>query len=141
MPDHVSAEARSRMMSRVRSRDTAPELKVRRHLHAHGFRYRLHVRELPGRPDIVLPRYRTVVFVHGCFWHQHDGCRFAVRPGSRQDFWDAKLSANVTRDSAQVAQLRAAGWHVHVVWECGLGPDDLEQLAESIRGSAGQLLG
>ena len=118
MPDIVSRETRSRMMSGIRGTNTQPELRVRRFLHSHGFRYRLHDRTLPGHPDIVLPRYRTVVFVHGCFWHQHSGCRFATRPDTNADFWRAKLAGNVARDQRQREGLMRRGWRVEVVWEC-----------------------
>jgi DNA mismatch endonuclease (patch repair protein) len=106
-------------MSRVRSGDTKPELAVRRFLHVRGFRYRLHVNELPGRPDLVLPKHETVVFVHGCFWHCHQDCeKGRRRPQTRQDFWNAKLDANIQRDRTAVEALREAGWNVIVVWEC-----------------------
>lgn len=128
MPDIVSPATRSRMMREIRGKDTKPELRVRRFLHARGFRYRLHDRRLPGRPDLTLPKLRTVVFVHGCFWHQHSGCRFAARPATRVAFWAAKLSANTERDMRQRDLLTAAGWRVEVVWECE-GQDRLEGLA------------
>lgn len=130
MPDIVSPETRSRMMSGIRGRNTKPELAVRRYLHARGFRYRLHVRELPGKPDIVLPRYRTAVFVHGCFWHRHEGCRFAYTPKSRQQFWLAKLEGNAVRDERAAQRLRDLGWRVEVVWECEVTPTGLSGLAE-----------
>jgi DNA mismatch endonuclease (patch repair protein) len=107
-------------MAAIRGRDTTPELKVRRLLHRLGYRFRLHRRDLPGSPDIVLPRYRTVVFVHGCFWHRHTGCRYATIPRTRSDFWLEKFRQNVERDARQQAELRAAGWSVLVVWECEL---------------------
>lgn len=129
MPDIVTPETRSRMMSGIRGRDTKPELAVRRYLHSRGLRYRLHVRELPGRPDIVLPRHRTVVFVHGCFWHRHEGCRFAYTPKSRQEFWLPKLEGNAARDARDQQQLRDLGWRVEVVWECELRSDRLSALA------------
>lgn len=105
-------------MSRIRGKNTKPEIAVRQALHALGFRFRLHDRKLPGTPDIVLPRYRTVVLVHGCFWHQHAGCKDAVMPKSNTAFWDAKLAANLERDERDVGRLKAAGWNVLVVWEC-----------------------
>jgi DNA mismatch endonuclease (patch repair protein) len=132
MPDVVSPETRSRMMSGIRGRDTKPELGVRRYLHARGFRYRLHARELPGRPDIVLPRHRTVVFVHGCFWHRHEGCRFAYTPKSRQEFWLPKLEGNAVRDARDQQRLRDLGWCVEVVWECEVTPEALATLAGRI---------
>lgn len=106
-------------MSRVRGRDTSPELYVRRLLHARGLRFRLHRRDLPGRPDVVLPALRVVVFVHGCFWHGHD-CRKGRRPSSNRAFWDVKLDSNLERDHEAIAALQASGWEVRVVWECDL---------------------
>jgi DNA mismatch endonuclease (patch repair protein) len=132
MPDIVSPETRSRMMSGIRARDTKPEMVVRRFLHSRGLRYRLHVRALPGQPDIVLPRHRTVVLVHGCFWHQHPGCRFAYRPKSRQDFWEPKLEGNAKRDARNQQQLRDSGWRTLIVWECETSPGDLDRLAMAL---------
>lgn len=106
-------------MATVGGRDTYPEMTVRRALHARGFRYRLHRNDLPGRPDVVLPRHRLAVFVHGCFWHGHD-CRRGRRPKSNTMFWDAKLGRNVERDRDAQEALKAAGWGVEVVWECSL---------------------
>lgn len=105
-------------MRSVGRTDTGPEVEVRSLLHRSGFRFRKNVRSLPGTPDIVLPRYRTVVFVHGCFWHQHPGCRRATKPASRQEYWDAKLARNIERDREKSDRLIAAGWRVIVVWEC-----------------------
>ena len=109
---------RSALMSRIRSGNTQPELAVRRLLHALGYRFRLHRRDLPGRPDIVLPRHSLVIFVHGCFWHQHSGCRLASRPKTRQDYWEPKLAGNVRRDRAAADALASLGWRVAVIWEC-----------------------
>lgn len=120
MTDVVDASTRSRMMAGIRSRDTKPEMQVRRYLHASGFRFRLNVRSLPGSPDLVLAKWRTVIFVHGCFWHRHEGCALAYTPKSRQDFWLEKFEKNVTRDASAVVALKAAGWNVIVVWECTL---------------------
>lgn len=136
MPDIVSPEIRSRMMRGIRNRDTGPEMIVRRYLHSRGFRYRLHVGDLPGRPDIVLPRYHAVVLVHGCFWHRHHGCRFAYRPKSRVEFWAAKLDANAARDRRDLERLVELGWAVFVVWECETGIDRLDGLVRWIRASA-----
>ncbi|WP_085836973.1 very short patch repair endonuclease [Aquimixticola soesokkakensis] len=131
MVDTVSPEVRSRMMAANRRRDTRPELMVRRYLHAQGLRYRLDVRKLPGSPDIVLARYRAVIFVHGCFWHRHEGCRFAAEPKSNQDFWAAKFAANIERDRNATTALNNANWRVGIVWECALRGDSREQaLAE-----------
>lgn len=105
-------------MKRVRRDSTSPELLVRRWLHARGFRFRINQRGLPGRPDIVLRKYGAVVFVHGCFWHAHEGCRYATVPTTRRDFWTAKFEANRERDARKEVELRNAGWRVAVVWEC-----------------------
>ena len=119
--DRLSPEHRSWNMSRIRGRDTQPELAVRSALHRAGYRFRLHRKDLPGRPDIVLPKHRTVVFVHGCFWHRHKGCRFAYTPKSRVAFWQKKFDDNVERDRRNVRALRALGWRVVTVWECQAG--------------------
>lgn len=118
MPDVVDPQTRSRMMAGIRGKDTKPEMTVRRYLHARGFRYRLHDKRLPGRPDLVFPRYRTVLFVHGCFWHQHPGCRYATTPATNAEFWQHKLSANLHRDTRQAEALVVSGWRVLTVWEC-----------------------
>ena len=118
MTDRLTREHRSWNMSRIRAKDTQPEKLVRSTLHRAGYRFRLHRRDLPGRPDIVLPKYRTVVFVHGCFWHRHPGCRFAYTPKSRVAFWNEKFRRNVERDCRNVRALRALGWRVITVWEC-----------------------
>jgi len=107
-------------MSRIRSRDTKPEIALRKSLHRLGFRFRLHGHRLPGKPDIVLPRYRTVIFVHGCFWHRHEGCKVATTPKSNTDFWLEKFDRNVARDARNAEELAKAGWRVLVVWECDL---------------------
>lgn len=120
MADRVTPETRSRMMASIRSRDTKPELIVRRYLHRAGFRYRISPRTLPGRPDIVLRRHRVAVFVHGCFWHGHQGCRFARIPTTRTAFWADKISSNRVRDGAKEALLIQSDWRVAVVWECAL---------------------
>lgn len=121
MADHVDSPVtpeRSAMMSKVRGKDTRPEMVVRRAVHALGLRFRLHRRDLPGTPDLVLPRWKTVLFVHGCFWHRHAGCRKAGAPKTRADFWQAKFDRNVARDERTSAALRQAGWRVETVWEC-----------------------
>ncbi|WP_281376738.1 very short patch repair endonuclease [Rhizorhapis suberifaciens] len=109
---------RSALMSRVGPKDTKPEMLVRRTLHRLGYRFRLHQADLHGRPDIVLPRYRTVIFVHGCFWHRHPGCSKASTPKTREDFWQDKFATNIARDRRNEDALRADGWQVLVVWEC-----------------------
>ena len=120
MVDFLGPAERSHRMSRIRGNDTKPELALRRSLHALGLRFRLGGAGLPGRPDIVLPRYRTAVFVHGCFWHRHHGCKVASTPKSNVDFWAEKFSKNVNRDLAVAAQLRQMGWKVLTAWECEL---------------------
>jgi DNA mismatch endonuclease (patch repair protein) len=114
------SQTRSRNMAAIRGKDTAPELAIRRILHSMGMRFRLHRKDLPGSPDIVLPRHRTVVFVHGCFWHRHEGCRYTTTPKTRQEFWLAKFESNVFRDRRNQANLEQLGWRVLVVWECEL---------------------
>ena len=118
--DTLSKTERSERMRRIRGKDTSPERRVRSILHRMGYRFRLHAKDLPGRPDIVLPRHSTVVQVHGCFWHRHRGCRYATRPSTRRAFWEAKFDANVARDRRVSASLRRLGWWVITVWECQL---------------------
>lgn len=118
--DRLTRERRSWNMSRIRGRDTRPERAVRSLLHGLGFRFRLHPRRMPGRPDVVLPKYRSVVLVHGCFWHRHSRCPFAYTPKSRTEFWVQKFAENVARDRRTLTALRKAGWKVIVVWECEL---------------------
>lgn len=115
---HESPEGSSSRLAAVRSRDTAPELIVRRMLHGMGLRFRLHRRELPGSPDVVLARHRTVVFVHGCYWHRHSDCPFTQEPGRNSEFWRAKFARNIERDRENQGELRRLGWRVVVVWEC-----------------------
>ena len=140
MNDIVDKPTRSRMMAGIRGKDTRPELMVRRALHARGFRYRLNVRSLPGTPDLVFPKRRAVVFIHGCYWHRHEGCRFATTPATNTDFWTSKFAANVARDTRNVRDLRGAGWRVGIIWECALKdhPDDaaIVCLAEFLVGDA-----
>ncbi|MBM2768419.1 very short patch repair endonuclease [Burkholderia anthina] len=117
MTDVVDKETRSRMMSGIRGKDTKPELMIRRALHSRGFRYLLHSSSLPGKPDMVFPKYRAVIFVHGCFWHVH-GCKYFKLPGSRTEFWREKLLKNRRRDELALETIQALGWRVLVVWEC-----------------------
>ncbi len=117
MMDVHSPEQRSFNMSRIRSRNTRPEMIVRKWLWANGYRYRLHRKDLPGKPDIVLSKYRTVIFVHGCFWHRH-GCRYTTVPSSRKEFWEKKFESNVQRDITNRKNLEKAGWNVLILWEC-----------------------
>lgn len=118
--DIVDAPTRSRMMAAIRGRDTGPERVLRSALHRLGFRFRLHRKTLPGRPDLVLPRHRVAVFVNGCFWHRHAGCRYATTPRTRPEFWARKFADNVERDRRNEAELLNEGWRVAVVWECAL---------------------
>jgi DNA mismatch endonuclease (patch repair protein) len=139
MADIVDQKTRSRMMSGIRSRDTKPEIQLRRSLHRSGFRFRLHRKELQGSPDIVLPRWKAAVFVHGCFWHRHESCRFATMPATRPEFWTAKFDKNVARDRRNIEALVSAGWRVAIVWECSirLEPTTTMQRLESwLRGTS-----
>lgn len=119
-------------MSGIRGKNTKPEITARKFLHQKGLRFRLHAK-LPGSPDLTLPKYKTVVFVHGCFWHRHQGCRFSTTPKNNADFWLNKFAANVERDARATAQLEELGWRVLVIWECQLSLPELEQLAARIR--------
>lgn len=116
--DIWSKEKRSQVMSHIRSKDTKPEMAVRSLLHRMGYRFRLHKRELPGCPDIVLPKYNSVIFVHGCFWHLHEGCRDGTVPKTQHEKWKLKLERNVERDKLHYEELQKMGWKVLVVWEC-----------------------
>jgi len=121
--DSLTREERSWNMSRIRSRDTNPEKLVRSALHKSGYRFRLHVKNLPGSPDIVFPKYRTALFVHGCFWHRHANCPNATMPKTRVGFWKAKFEATVERDRKKAEELRTAGWRVITIWECEIEKD------------------
>ncbi|MCZ2103412.1 MAG: very short patch repair endonuclease [Burkholderiales bacterium] len=124
MTDIVDPAIRSRMMAGIRGKDTRPELQLRLALHALGLRYRLHVKGLPGRPDLVFPKHRAVIFVHGCFWHRHQGCRYAATPQTRARFWQAKFERNLERDAFVFGELQRAGWRIGLVWECALRKDE-----------------
>jgi DNA mismatch endonuclease (patch repair protein) len=128
--DKLSPTVRSRVMSAVHGKNTTPEIKVRQALHALGFRFRIHRDDLPGKPDIVLPKYRTCIFVHGCFWHQHPGCKRASRPSTNIDFWFRKLTRNTERDNLNYQALKALGWKVLVIWECEI--KDIGVLKQSL---------
>jgi DNA mismatch endonuclease (patch repair protein) len=121
--DVVDAATRSRMMSGIRGKNTQPEVRLRSALHRRGFRFRVNKVGLPGRPDIVLASRRAVVLVHGCFWHRHDGCRFATTPATRRRFWTEKFGQNVERDARNLKELEALGWRVWIVWECEIRKD------------------
>jgi DNA mismatch endonuclease (patch repair protein) len=133
--DRYTKADRSRIMSRVRARDTQPEIIVRSTLHKMGFRFRLHRSDLPGKPDIVLPKLRKVIFVHGCFWHQHQGCSKAKRPHTNLEFWNAKLDRNVARDLENYADLTSQSWASFVIWECETRQTD--RLIQRLRGFLG----
>lgn len=130
MTDIVDKQTRSRMMAGIKGKDTKPELVLRQALYGRGFRYRLHSKIVPGRPDLVLPKHHAIVFVHGCFWHRHDGCRYTTTPSTSPEFWNAKFDGNVIRDAAIRGQLIEAGWRVATVWECALRKTN--QLAETV---------
>ena len=119
LPDIVDPQTRSRMMAGIRGKDTKPEVLVRKALHARGFRFRVHPRNIPGKPDVALPRYSAVILVHGCFWHGH-GCHLFKMPGTRQEFWETKIRRNQERDAEVREQLAGAGWRRLVIWECSL---------------------
>jgi DNA mismatch endonuclease (patch repair protein) len=133
MTDVVDRATRSRMMSGIRGRDTKPEKQVRSFLHRAGLRFRLHA-SLPGKPDLALSKHRAVVFVHGCFWHRHSGCRYATTPLSNVEFWQAKFEANVKRDKRVTQELRKKGWRVFVVWSCRITESRMQSLSRKIRG-------
>lgn len=137
MADVHSKATRSYNMSRIKSKDTKPELVVRKFLHAKGFRYRLHDKKLPGKPDIVLPKYRTVIMIHGCFWHGHEGCRNYVIPKTRTEWWQQKINRNRELDQQNLSKLILEGWKVLTIFECELKPkmraDTLNHLIEQIR--------
>jgi len=118
MTDIVDKKTRSRMMGGIRGKNTQPELQLRRALHARGFRYRLHGTTLPGKPDLVFPKYQAALFVHGCFWHRHLSCKYATNPATRAEFWQNKFKHNIARDQRNVDALIGMGWRVAVVWEC-----------------------
>jgi len=142
LADVVDANTRSRMMAGIKGKNTAPEVRLRRALHRAGFRFRLHSSKLPGKPDIVLPKHRTAIFVHGCYWHRHEGCRNASVPKSNAAFWKEKFARNVERDSSNVANLIEAGWRVCIVWECAVRQRGEQavggEVADWIRSEGGQ---
>ncbi|HEV2610621.1 MAG TPA: very short patch repair endonuclease [Noviherbaspirillum sp.] len=137
MADRITQEQRSAVMAKIRSKDTKPELALRSALHRLGFRFLVHRKDLPGRPDIVLPKHKTVIFVHGCFWHQHSNCKDGHKPLSREHYWYPKLEKNVIRDEENRRLLESLGWKVFTVWECEIQADlqrKAKQLSERLRG-------
>ena len=142
MAEKISPETRSRMMAGIRGKNTKPELTIRRWLHADGFRFRLFRRDLPGRPDMVLPRWNVVVFAHGCFWHGHQGCSYFRLPKTRPEFWEGKIRRNSERDHESMDKLVEAGWRIAVIWECALRKEPeitLRRLSSFIRSAQQKL--
>ena len=127
---HKVSEQRSRNMSAIKSKNTKPEISVRKLLHSMGYRFRLHRKDLPGSPDIVLPKYKTVIFVHGCFWHRHNNCKYATTPKTRKEFWENKFEENVKRDNLNQANLTLKGWKIIILWECQLKEDMKKRIRE-----------
>lgn len=127
MADVHTPEIRSYNMSKIKGKDTKPEEMVRKYLFSKGFRYRKNVRTLPGSPDIVLPKYKTCIFVNGCFWHKHEGCKYFVWPKSNAEFWKDKIEKNVFRDTKNYSELKSLGWNILIVWECELKKDLFEK--------------
>ena len=132
MTDKMTPEQRHRCMSHVRSKNTKPEMLVRRFLFSRGFRYRVNVKNLPGKPDIVLRKYKTCIFINRCFWHGHDGCKYFIMPKTRTEFWQAKIERNKERDYEIQRQLASMGWHCITIWECQLKPKVREATLESL---------
>ena len=129
---HKVSEQRSRNMSAIKSKNTKPEIAVRKLLHSMGYRFRLHRKDLPGSPDIVLPKYKTVIFVHGCFWHRHENCKYATTPKTRKEFWEKKFRENINRDNLNQANLSLKGWKIIIIWECQLKGDIKKLIRESL---------
>ena len=127
---HKVSEQRSRNMSAIKSKNTKPEIAVRKVLHSMGYRFRLHSKNLPGSPDIVLPKSKTVIFVHGCFWHRHENCKYASTPKTRKEFWENKFKANINRDNLNQANLLLRGWKIIIIWECQLKGDIKKLISE-----------
>ena len=130
--DNRSKEARSKNMSNIPSKDTKPEEPVRKYLFSKGFRYRKNVSKLPGKPDIVLPKYKTVIFVNGCFWHAHEGCRWFIRPKTNREFWENKFQYNRSRDEKNYLKLQTMGWKVVIIWECEIRHGNTEMALNNL---------
>ena len=131
MADKLSREKRSWNMSRIRGKDTEIEIKVRKYLFSQGFRFRKNVADMPGKPDIVLPKYKTVIFIHGCYWHRHTGCKNCTTPNTNREFWLKKFEKNIQNDSKYKQELEAAGWKVLILWECEI-ENDFERLMDNL---------
>ena len=129
---HKVSDQRSRNMSAIKSKNTKPEITLRKLLHSMGYRFRLHRKDLPGSPDIVLPKYKTVIFVHGCFWHRHENCKYATTPKTRKEFWEKKFRENINRDNLNQANLSLKGWKIIIIWECQLKGDIKKLIRESL---------
>lgn len=127
MTDIYAKNKRSQIMSKISGKDTKPEMIVRKYLFAQGFRFRVNVKSLTGKPDIVLPKYKTIIFVNGCFWHGHKNCKAAKLPSTRKDFWKRKILTNIARDKKDIEKLRGIGWHVIIVWQCELSSKEKQQ--------------
>ncbi len=132
MADVHSKEVRSYNMSRIKGKNTKPEMLVRNFLHSYGFRYRLHVKDLPGKPDIVLPKYKTVIFVHGCFWHGHEGCKYYVVPKTKTEWWLNKINGNIDNDEKALSSLQNMGWKIITIWSCQLKPTVMGKYLEQL---------
>ena len=137
--DKISKEKRSKNMSKIKYHDTSIEIKVRKYLFSQGFRYRKNVKSLPGKPDIVLSKYKTVIFINGCFWHRHPGCKYATTPSSHQEFWQKKFTANVKNDQKNHKLLTESGWNVIVLWECEIEHDFVNLMIKLIKELRSQL--
>jgi DNA mismatch endonuclease (patch repair protein) len=131
--DIVDKQTRSRMMAGIRGKNTKPELILRRELHKDGFRYRIHDLELPGKPDLVFPMYKALIFIHGCFWHRHPDCWWNKAPSSNTEFWESKLGQNVERDARNLEELRSRGWRIAIVWECSFRLFEVAYVAAKVQ--------
>ena len=131
--DKISKEKRSENMSKIKSHDTSIEIKVRKYLFSQGFRYRKNVKSLPGKPDIVLRKYKTVIFINGCFWHRHSGCKYATTPSTHQEFWQKKFKANIQNDQKHYKLLKENGWSVIILWECEIEHDFVNLMAKLVK--------
>ena len=132
MADVHDKATRSYNMSQIKGKDTKPEMLVRRFLHANGYRYRLHVKGLPGKPDIVLPKFKTIIFIHGCFWHGHEGCKYATIPKTRAQWWQNKINTNIANDQKAIAALKNDGWKLITLWTCKLKSNTLDKTLPSL---------